>query len=104
MKKTLTILALSVPLLASAVAKADVANGKRLAERWCNACHIVSPEQKAATTDASPFPGMSRQSSIDPARLALFLLEPHPKMPGMSLTRTEAADIASYINSVAQLR
>ena len=26
------------------------------------------------------------------ARLALFLLEPHPKMPSMSLTRAEAAD------------
>jgi hypothetical protein len=29
------------------------------------------------------------------------LLEPHPKMPNMSLTRTEAADIAEYINSLA---
>jgi hypothetical protein len=25
------------------------------------------------------------------------LLEPHPKMPNMSLSRTEAADLAAYI-------
>ena len=93
-----------MPLFASVIAKADIANGKRLAERWCSVCHIVSPEQKAGTADAPPFPGISRQSGIDSARLALFLLEPHPKMPSISLTRAEAADIASYINSVAQLR
>lgn len=102
MKKTFTALTLLVPLFTSAVARADAANGKRLAERWCSACHAVSKEQIAASTDAPPFLGMARHRSIDPARLALFLLEPHPKMPSMSLTRAEAADIASYINSVAQ--
>jgi hypothetical protein len=30
-----------------------------------------------------------------PARHAVFLLDPHPKMPNFSLTRTEAADIGS---------
>jgi hypothetical protein len=30
----------------------------------------------------------------------MFLLDPHPKMPDMSLTRTEAADIAAYIGSL----
>jgi hypothetical protein len=31
--------------------------------------------------------------------LALFLLLPHPKMPDMSLSRSEAADLAAYIVS-----
>jgi hypothetical protein len=30
-------------------------------------------------------------------KLAFFLLEPHPKMPSMALTRREASDIAEYI-------
>ena len=31
------------------------------------------------------------------AKLALFLLAPHPRMPDMSLSRSEAADLAAYI-------
>jgi hypothetical protein len=34
---------------------------------------------------------------LDAAKIAHFLLDPHPKMPDMSLSRTEAADIAAYI-------
>jgi hypothetical protein len=34
---------------------------------------------------------------FDAAKIAAFLLEPHPKMPNMSLSRTEAADLAAYI-------
>jgi mono/diheme cytochrome c family protein len=34
--------------------------------------------------------------------VATFLLNPHPKMPNMSLTRVEAADIADYIKSLAK--
>jgi hypothetical protein len=34
---------------------------------------------------------------IDASRLALFLLLPHPKMPDMHRSRSEAADLAAYI-------
>jgi hypothetical protein len=34
---------------------------------------------------------------FDSAKLALFLLYPHPKMPDMNLSRSEAADLAAYI-------
>jgi hypothetical protein len=36
---------------------------------------------------------------FDAAKLALYLLLPHPKMPDMSLTRSEAADLTAYIVS-----
>jgi hypothetical protein len=32
----------------------------------------------------------------------MFLLDPHPKMPDMSLTRTEAGDLAAYIASLGK--
>ena len=38
----------------------------------------------------------------DAAKVAMFLLDPHPKMPDMSLTRSEAADLAAYIASLAR--
>jgi hypothetical protein len=31
--------------------------------------------------------------------LAYFLLTPHPRMPDMGLTRSEAADLAAYIKN-----
>ena len=44
------------------------------------------------------------QAGLRRNRLANFLLDPHPKMPNMSLTRTEAADIAAYIRHVRRAR
>ncbi len=40
----------------------------------------------------------SRQvTHLQPKELAYFLLNPHPKMPNISLSRSEADDIAAYI-------
>ncbi|HZQ14804.1 MAG TPA: cytochrome c [Pseudolabrys sp.] len=79
---------------------ADAANGKKLAERWCAACHIVSPQQRNGTTQAPPFSEIAKRPHIDAPMVAFFLMNPHPRMPDMSLTRTEAADLAAYIVSL----
>jgi mono/diheme cytochrome c family protein len=81
---------------------ADAANGSRLAQRWCEACHVVAPTQSRSSSDAAPFPTRAARPDFDAAKLALFLLDPHPKMPDMSLTRSEAADLAAYIGSLAK--
>jgi mono/diheme cytochrome c family protein len=82
---------------------ADADNGSRLAHRWCEACHVVSATQRRASTDqAPPFATIARRRGFDAAKIALFLLDPHPKMPDMSLTRAEAADLAAYIASLAR--
>jgi hypothetical protein len=43
------------------------------------------------------FAEIARKPGFETNALAYFLLEPHPKMPNMSLTRAEAANIAAYI-------
>ncbi len=83
--------------LANAAAAADAANGERLAKRWCAACHVVASDQQRGTTQAPPFSAIAKTPRFDAATLALFLLLPHPKMPDMSLSRAEAADLAAYI-------
>jgi len=83
--------------LASAALAADAYNGVRLAERWCATCHIVSPVQQRGTTQAPPFSEVAKKEHIDAPMLALFLLLPHPRMPDMGLSRSEAADLAAYI-------
>jgi mono/diheme cytochrome c family protein len=80
---------------------ADAYNGERLAQRWCAACHVVSATQRQTTTDqAPPFATIAKTPGFDPGKLALFLLDPHPKMPDMGLSRTAAADLAAYIASL----
>jgi mono/diheme cytochrome c family protein len=77
---------------------ADPGNGQRLAQRWCETCHVVTPTQRRAATDqAPPFTTIAKIPDFDAGKIALFLLDPHPKMPNMGLSRSEAADIAAYI-------
>jgi mono/diheme cytochrome c family protein len=79
---------------------ADAFNGKRLAERWCAACHVVSATQREAYADAPPFEDIARRPSFSESGLLTFLLDPHAKMPNMSLSRFEAGDIAAYIGTL----
>lgn len=76
---------------------ADAENGKRLAERWCVACHAVSATQTSSTTEAPPFSATASKPDFNASALALFLLHPHPKMPDMGLSRDAAADLAAFI-------
>lgn len=78
-------------------AKADARNGERLAQQWCATCHVVAPGQTRATAAVATFAEIASRPGFNAAQLALFLLNPHPVMPNMGLTRTEAADLASYI-------
>jgi mono/diheme cytochrome c family protein len=79
---------------------ADPAHGRALARRWCISCHLVAGNQRQTTTEAPPFSTIARRPDFDAGRLANFLLNPYPRMPNLSLSRTEAADLAAYIGSL----
>jgi len=82
--------------VAPAVA-ADADNGERLAQRWCASCHVVASDQRQASADAPPFATIAKMPGFSAHRVAFFLLEPHPKMPNMALSRRDAEDLALYI-------
>ena len=91
-------LALTATLAApSGASAADAANGGVLARRWCAACHVVSPDQRSGNSQVAPFSTIAKKPNFDAAQLALFLLAPHPPMPDMGFSRSEAADLAAYI-------
>jgi mono/diheme cytochrome c family protein len=90
----------SMPLFAGAASAADPATGERIAARWCASCHAIGRGQPRTRTEAASFAEVARVPEFDARLLAFFLLDPHPKMPDMSLTRTEAADLAAYILSL----
>jgi mono/diheme cytochrome c family protein len=85
--------------LAAPALAADAAQGEILAKRWCAACHVVAADQARGSTQAPAFSTIARQAGFDAAQLALYLLLPHPRMPDMNMSRTEAADLAAYIAS-----
>jgi mono/diheme cytochrome c family protein len=93
----LGILAVAV---AGPVLAADASNGKRVAVRWCATCHVVAPDQRHAYADAPPFREIANRPNFSESGLVTFLLNPHAKMPNMSLTRVEADDIAAYIRTL----
>ena len=82
---------------APAALAADAAQGQVLAKRWCATCHVVASDQQNGSTQAPPFSAIADRPTFDAPKVALFLLDPHPKMPSMNLTRAEAADLAAYI-------
>jgi mono/diheme cytochrome c family protein len=83
--------------LATSALAADADNGERLARRWCAACHVVASNQQTTTSEAPPFAAIARKPDFNAGALALFLLNPHPKMPDMGLSRSQAEDLAAYI-------
>jgi mono/diheme cytochrome c family protein len=97
MKLLRASIAIVAVLTCSTAYAADRTNGERLAKRWCASCHVVAPGQKGAATEAPPFDAIARQPGFNEKQIAYFLLDPHPKMPDMNLSRTEAADLAAYI-------
>jgi mono/diheme cytochrome c family protein len=98
MQKRLFLLVLTALGLGSAPAlAADADNGQRLAERWCASCHVISTSQRQATDGVAPFSAIAKMPQFNAQKLAYFLLEPHPKMPDMSLSRRDAEDLAAFI-------
>lgn len=78
---------------------ADVAAGKRTAERWCASCHVVSNTQAKARSDAPSFASISRKRKR--IEIKGFLGDDHPNMPNMSLTREEVTNLIAYMQSLA---
>ena len=85
-------------------AAADARKGETLAKRWCATCHVVAADQQVGTTQSPAFSTIAHNPEFNEAMLALFLLNPHPRMPDMNLSRSEAADLAAYAQNAEVTR
>jgi mono/diheme cytochrome c family protein len=81
---------------ASAQSWGDAASGRGTAERWCAACHMVAPDQPRALADVPTFMEIAGAVEDDFDAIEGFLIDPHPPMPDMSLTRQEIRDLIAY--------
>jgi mono/diheme cytochrome c family protein len=101
-RPAIRLAATCLAVLPAASALADPNDGEKLARRWCAECHLAAPDQQRASTAAPAFATIARMPGFSREKLAFFLLEPHPKMPSMALSRSEAADLADYIAKLAR--
>lgn len=82
---------------------ADSTNGQRIAERWCAECHLVAPWQQQSSDAVPTFAQIGASERYDEAALAAFLANPHhSRMPNLSLSRSEIADLLAYIKLQAR--
>ena len=95
----LTVIAVT-GTLARAAQAADAAHGETIAKRWCATCHVISIDQQRGGDNVPTFASIAHQPDFNAKMLAFFLLDPHPKMPDMALTRKEAEDLAAYISQL----
>lgn len=86
--------------LENALAAGNPTLGRVLAVKWCSACHIVTPDQTTGNPDVPPFKSIARKPGFSADFVAAFLVNPHPKMPDMHLSRDEIDDLAAYIASL----
>jgi len=77
----------------------DAKRGAIIAKRWCATCHVVARDQTTAIADAPSFFDVA-QRRVDRKQIANFLIDPHPPMPDMHLSRKEIDDIVAYIRSL----
>jgi len=74
----------------------DIDHGRRLAERWCAACHAIGAEP-GKFRRAQPFVAIAAREGLTGEMLVSFLLLPHATMANPPLSRSDAVDLSGYI-------
>ena len=99
LRPSIALVAILLPVgTAGPVSATDSGRGATLAHTWCQNCHVVSASQTSTVaTQAPPFSEIAKRQNLDGTKLSFFLNAPHPQMPQMHLTRSDAADLAAYI-------
>jgi cytochrome c len=85
---------------AGATTQDRVAKGHQLAQQWCTGCHIIEPGTTSASDVAPPFPKIAQDKRLTADQLRVWLANPHPPMPNLSLTREEIENLVAYIGSL----
>ena len=91
------VLATSALPAAAATGNADA--GRQLVLRSCTSCHATNTTT-AATDAAPPLSFVARDNKQNPAWIRGWLMDPHPPMPGIMLSRQQIDDIIAYLNTL----
>ena len=87
-------------LLVPGAARADAADGDRLARQWCVNCHVINGSGPATSIPQGPPSFRIIAGHLDPGQMRSFLTNPHGAMPNLALTRAEIDNLIAYIESL----
>ena len=92
------VLTSSIPALAAPAG--DAGAGRQLVLQSCSSCHAAGVT--ATVTDgAPPLSFIAKDNKQRPAWIRGWLMDPHPPMPGIMLSRKQVDDIIAYLNTLA---
>jgi mono/diheme cytochrome c family protein len=92
----------STPPAASVPRDGNPHAGRQFALNNCRPCHVVASGQGSEVrfANAPDFRSVAQQRETTPLSLNVWLTNPHPTMPVLQLTPSEAADVIAYIMSL----
>jgi cytochrome c len=85
----------------AATTPGSAAAGRDLVMRSCISCHAPE-ETKRAADGAPPLSFIARDNKQRPAFIRGWLMDPHPPMPGLMLSRQQIDDVIAYLESLPQ--
>jgi len=92
-------IAAGLALPAAAAAPGNAEAGRQLVMRSCTSCH--APASTTAASDAAPpLSFVARDNRNNPAWIRGWLMDPHPPMPGIMLSRQQIDDVIAYLNTL----
>lgn len=77
----------------------DAHAGRELVLKSCTSCHAVT-DTAQASDGAPPLSYIARDNKERPAWIHGWLMDPHPPMPEIMLSRQQISDIIAYLNSL----
>lgn len=81
-----------------------VADGRGLAERLCQGCHLMDDKPGATVPAGVPtFRSIANTPTQSADRLRQLMLNPHPPMPDTQLSYPEIDRLIAYIDSLREV-
>jgi cytochrome c len=85
------------PAAYAAAGNADA--GRLLVTRSCSSCHALDAAS-TATDGAPPLSTVAKTNKERPAWIRGWLMDPHPPMPSIMLSRQQIDDVIAYLSSL----
>jgi cytochrome c len=99
LKHLIVTLAVATVYVGPALAVGNAEAGKRLVMNSCTSCHATSTA-KVATDGVPPLSFLAKDEKRDPNWIRGWLMDPHPPMPGIMLSRQQIDDVIAFLRTL----
>ncbi len=103
MRRQFVAVLFAVPLLAGSAyavsVPGDAEAGRQLVMNSCTSCHAPYGTTKASD-QAPPLSFLAKDNKANPRWIHGWLMDPHPPMPGIMLSRKQVDDVMAYLSTL----